>query len=365
MARPPLRALAIHAGPRALAHLRQHGLAPGHVAAVSAAAGGPKGLILNGLDRFLFGTWFAGRRAPLHLAGASIGAWRMALACLDDAGPAFERFAHDYIHQPYDKPAEVPWADFLSDVFAAMFRQWVGAREAEVLGHPAMRLHVVTSHGRGLLRREHRLATPLGYAAAFLGNAVHRRALGGLIDRVVFSDPRDAWPFALDDFPTTTVPLTPANLHPAALASASIPFWVRAVHDIPGAPRGAYWDGGITDYHLHWPYAAIAPTAMAPLVLYPHFQATLVPGWLDKAWKRRHRATAWLDNLLLLSPRPEWVAQLPGGKLPDRNDVKRYGADAAARQAVWRGATAQAAALADEFEAWLSHGTPTDVVQPL
>ncbi|MBA3623611.1 MAG: hypothetical protein H0W48_03990 [Methylibium sp.] len=24
------------------------------------------------------------------------------------------------------------------------------------------------------------------------------------------------------------------------------------MHDIPGAPPGAYWDGGITDYHLHW-----------------------------------------------------------------------------------------------------------------
>ena len=48
------------------------------------------------------------------------------------------------------------------------------------------------------------------------------------------------------------------RLWPRILASCSIPFWLDAVHDIPGAPRGAYWDGGITDYHLHLPYPVAA-----------------------------------------------------------------------------------------------------------
>ena len=47
------------------------------------------------------------------------------------------------------------------------------------------------------------------------------------------------------------------------LASCSIPFWLDAVHDIPGAPRGAYWDGGITDYHLHLDYGSTARATMA------------------------------------------------------------------------------------------------------
>ena len=69
-----------------------------------------------------------------------------------------------------------------------------------------------------------------------------------------------------------------ANLQPSILASCSIPFWLDAVHDIPGAPRGAYWDGGITDYHLHLKYdCGSGPN----LVLYPHFQKSVVPGWLD------------------------------------------------------------------------------------
>ena len=77
------------------------------------------------------------------------------------------------------------------------------------------------------------------------------------------------------------------------LASCSIPFWLDAVHDIPGAPRGAYWDGGITDYHLHLDYAQMGEG----LVLYPHFQPTVVPGWLDKGLKHRHGATARLSNV--------------------------------------------------------------------
>ena len=94
------------------------------------------------------------------------------------------------------------------------------------------------------------------------------------------------------------------------------------MHDIPGAPRGAYWDGGITDYHLHLDYALAC--AASGLVLYPHFQKTVIPGWLDKALKHRHRATAHLDNVVVLSPRPEWIATLPNAKLPDRNDFKHY-----------------------------------------
>ena len=55
------------------------------------------------------------------------------------------------------------------------------------------------------------------------------------------------------------------------MATASIPLVLEGVPDIPDAPAGTYWDGGIIDYHLHLPY----PRAEG-LVLYPHFQPTLV-----------------------------------------------------------------------------------------
>jgi hypothetical protein len=85
-------------------------------------------------------------------------------------------------------------------------------------------------------------------------------------------------------------------------------------------------------------------------VLYPHFQATVVPGWLDKALKHRHAATARLANVVLLTPDPEWVrAVMPRAKLPDRSDFKAYGERIAERQRDWRRAVAESARLADEF----------------
>jgi hypothetical protein len=39
-----VKALHIHAGPKALAHIRAHGLKPEHIGAIPGAAGGPKGL---------------------------------------------------------------------------------------------------------------------------------------------------------------------------------------------------------------------------------------------------------------------------------------------------------------------------------
>jgi hypothetical protein len=358
-------ALQIHAGPRALRHLRERGLAPGDVRIIPAAAGGPKGLVLNALDRFLFGEWLADASHSVHLLGASIGAWRMATACLADPATAFTQMAEDYIHQQYEHaPGKPPKPSHVSAVFGAKLAERFGGREAEVLAHPRYRLHVFTSRGRHLLRREgrwlSRLSTPMGYLGAFATNAVSRTAMGGWLERVVFSDPRDAPPMHLHDYRTHLVPLRPDSLAPAILASCSIPFWLEAVKHIPGAPPGAYWDGGITDYHLHLNYASM-PQGLA---LYPHFQKTVIPGWLDKALRHRHQATAHLDNVVLLSPRPDWVATLPNGKLPDRSDFRRYGDDLAARAAAWSRAVAESQRLRDDFAAWLD-GRLAIEVQPL
>jgi hypothetical protein len=178
------------------------------------------------------------------------------------------------------------------------------------------------------------------------------------MERVVFSDPREPLPVPLADYPTRQVPLTADNLTPAVLASCTIPFWLEAVQDVPGGPPGTYFDGGITDYHLHLAYAGMGEG----LVLYPHFGAQVVPGWLDKAWKRRHRASPALDNLVLLSPNPEWVRRLPGGKLPDRGDFKRFNNDPAGRQRLWRQALAESQRLADEFAELVRDGRPVEAL---
>jgi hypothetical protein len=365
-----MKALRLYAGPRARQHLEQHGLQARDVVTIPAAAGGPKGLILGPLDRFLFGEWLAPTTHDIHLVGASIGAWRMATACLHDPVAAFERLEHDYIHQHYElQPGQKrPPAELVSERFGQSLQAFYGGRVPEVLSHPRWRLHIVTSRGRHLLGREHRVRTPLGYLGAFLSNTLHRKAMGAWLERVVFSTPGAALPFATGDYRTRQVRLTEANFMPALQASCSIPFVLRAVPHIDGAPPGAYWDGGITDYHLHLNYAA-APSAINSvaggdraasaggrngLVLYPHFQQAVVPGWLDKGLKWRHRATRFLDTMVLLAPDPEWVKTLPNGKLPDRNDFTHYGNDLAGRVKAWSRAVQMSRQLADEFQAWLA-----------
>ncbi|NBW49148.1 MAG: phospholipase [Betaproteobacteria bacterium] len=412
-----MKALRIYAGPVARASLAAHGLQPQHVATIPGAAGGPKGLILGAMDRFLFGEWLLRSDQAVDLVGASIGAWRMATACLDNPVAAFERLEHDYIHQHYElAPGQKRvTADQVSETFGRSLQSFYGGRIPEVLNHPRYRLHIVTSRGRHVLHTEHGLRTPLGYLGAFLTNTVRRKAMGAWLERVVFSStvhigphapplrgslppeganppwggPASGWacvqlPFATGDYRTRQVALSEGNFNPALQASCSIPFVLRAIQDIPGAPKGAYWDGGITDYHLHLNYpdaghtqGAINSGAARPystgasgqmdaprLVLYPHFQKSVVPGWLDKGLKWRHRSSPFLDTMVVLAPNPDWVKTLPNSKLPDRTDFTHYGNDLDARVKAWTAATRASQQMVDEFIAWLDK-PDMNLVHPL
>jgi hypothetical protein len=387
-----MKALRIYAGPVARASLAAHGLQPQHVATIPGAAGGPKGLILGAMDRFLFGEWLPRSDQAVDLVGASIGAWRMATACLDNPVAAFERLEHDYIHQHYElAPGQKRvTADQVSETFGRSLQSFYGGRIPEVLNHPRYRLHIVTSRGRHLLHTEHGLRTPLGYLGAFLTNTVRRKAMGAWLERVVFSSTvadegrAAALPFATGDYRTRQVALSEGNFNPALQASCSIPFVLRAIQDIPGAPKGAYWDGGITDYHLHLNYPGAGSTQNAinsgaarthstgassqidapRLVLYPHFQKSVVPGWLDKGLKWRHRSSPFLDTMVVLAPNPDWVKTLPNSKLPDRTDFTHYGNDLDARVKAWTAATRASQQMVDEFIAWLDK-PDMNLVHPL
>jgi hypothetical protein len=357
-----MKALRIYAGPAARAHIAAQGLAPQDVRTVPGAAGGPKGLILGPIDRFLFGDWLPQSTQPVDLVGASIGAWRLANACLSDPKTAFDQFEHGYIHQHFEVPAgqKRMSAQKVSAKFSEGLRDFYGGRTREVLAHPRYRMHVITARGRHILGREGRARTPAGYLGAFITNSVHRKGLGAWLERVVFSSPGAALPFGTQDFRTRQVALAETNFELALQASCSIPFMLEAVHDIPGAPPGAYWDGGITDYHLHLNYGNADG-----VVLYPHFQKAVVPGWLDKGLKWRHKPTRFLERMVVLAPDPEWVRKLPNGKLPDRNDFLRYGNDQAGRIEAWGIAAQEARRLADELAEWLHRGSPVADVQPL
>jgi hypothetical protein len=350
-----VKALCIYAGPQARQRLSQHGLSAADIGVIPAAAGGPKGLILGPLDRFIFNEWLPTSQQPVDLVGASIGAWRMATACMPDSQAGLLRLEKDYIQQHYAlRPGEkFPSAQQVSDSFRENLDLFYGGSIESLLTHPRYRLHVLTSRGKGMLKREHAVLSPLGYGAAFLSNVIHRKAMGALLERVVFSS-SGALPFGTHDYPTRHLSLTPGNFMDVLQASCAIPFVLKSVHDIEGAPSGAYWDGGITDYHLHLDWKTSALSAkQSGLVLYPHFQKSVVPGWLDKQLKWRHKATSFLDNTVVLAPNPAWVKTLPNGKLPDRQDFSTYGQNLQSRVKVWQAAVSASEQMADEFAAWL------------
>ena len=53
--------------------------------------------------------------------------------------------------------------------------------------------------------------------------------------------------------------------------------------------------------------------------------------------------------MVVVAPDPQWVKQLPNGKLPDRTDFPRYGVDLASRMKAWGAAASASQKLADEF----------------
>ncbi len=360
--------LIIRAGPRASAHIRAHGLRPRDVGVVPGAAGGPKALGIIGLDQALFADWL--RRddgeAPRvrHLVGASIGAWRFASAARADPAAALREFGAAYTRQSYPRR---PGKRLVSQSASDMMQELFGGKEPEVLGNPHYRLSILVVRGRGMLRRESRAGTPAGFAAAAFANALGRRHLRHFVARTVFHDARESAAFLadlagrpFDAFHTTMVPLSPENLDRALVASASIPLVLEGVSGIPGAPPGTYWDGGIIDYHLHFPYHR-----SEGLVLYPHFIDRIIPGWLDKTLPWRRARGAWLDNVVLVAPSREYLQKLPQGKLPDRKDFRRFEADDPARQAYWTKAMAESERLGEEFLRLVEGDGIVERLQPL
>lgn len=361
--------LTVRAGPRAAARIRAEGLQAAMVEILPGAAGGPKGLGISGLDRAVFGEWLPRAPRVRHLIGASIGAWRFAAACCADPMKALAEFARLYTEQSYPPR---PSRRFVSDAAREMLRALFAGREAEILSSAWNRLHILTVRGRWPLTRDSSLHTPLGFALAAFANAIGRRHLARFIDRTVFLDARDRPPFMavgelnpaaagpplrFDAFHTHVVPLDAGNLAQALLASASIPMVLEGVPDIPRAPTGVYWDGGIADYHLHLPYHRAAG-----LVLYPHFTDRIVPGWLDKGMPWRRAKGEWLDNVIVVSPAPEYLSSLPGGKLPDRKDFARYAGDDAGRMAAWRRAIAESERLGEAFLEFAARPDPSRVL---
>ena len=349
--------LSVRAGPAALAHLREHGFRAADVRMMVGASGGAKWLVLAGLDKALMREVVPGFVGPVHLLGSSIGAWRFSCYAQQDRVAALSRFEYAYLNQTY---SEKPTREEISRVSAAILEDVLGADGArQIVSSELFRLHIMAVRSRHLTAREHPLPLIAGLTAAMLANHVSRRALGAFFSRALVHDQRDAPPFlAVDDLPIERIPLSQDNVGPAVLASGAIPLVLNGVSPLPGARPGVYRDGGITDYHFDLPLSCDDG-----ITLYPHFYEHLTPGWFDKRRRSRKPAPAHLERVLLIAPSRQFVAALPGGKIPDRQDFRNL--SESERLANWRHVVAETDRLGDAFLELCERGLLADVAAPL
>jgi hypothetical protein len=352
-------ALDLRAGPGAVEHIRANGIAPADIACIPAAAGGPKGLALIPTDKLLYREWLRDS-SPIEMIGASVGAWRMAALAQVDPVAALDRLRHTYVRdQNY---AAKPTPD---DVAQACRRLATSVMDGGTLRvRPGVSLTIVTSRARGALSDDESM---VAFARAALANTVSRGALATHLERVLFTAGPTFLARPFDEFGSQVVPLQPTNTEAALIASGSIPMICSPVREIAGAPRGTYWDGALVDYHLLLPYERLTRGGVRRrVVLYPHFNDYVTPGWLDKhlPWRRKSRNHPWLDDVLLASPSRSFLATLPNGKLPDRKDFYRYGQDHASRIRDWERTISECERFADALLSWLQRPDPT-VLKPL
>jgi hypothetical protein len=203
----------------------------------------------------------------------------------------------------------------------------------------------------------------LGLGGAGLGNIVSPRALKLFFERTLFYDPRSKPPFlTAPSFPAQAVTLTAANARHALMASGSIPLVMSGISQIAGAPAGVYRDGGIMDYHLNVPFL---PDTDDQLVLFPHFEERLIPGWFDKHLPWRKPDAARMSHALVIAPSPEFIAKLPFQKIPDRTDFMRFQGRDGERFQYWRKVIHECQRLADELHEVITKGRIAERVRPL
>ena len=355
----PGKNISIRAGRRAIQIIRDEGFKPERVRVLSGAAGGPKWIVLYGIDRVLPGLLLDGRKKPLYLAASSIASWRFAALAQKDPLGAHEKFREAYFAQQYSSrplPEEVT-----SESTVIMNRYVTDDAVRHILSHPVLHFSMFSVLSRHLCAMENRFALGLGMAGTGIANLLNRRLVGAFFQRTLFYDGRDVPPFfEMDGFVTHRVPLSNENFRDALLASGSIPLVMSGVKDIPDAPRGVYRDGGIIDYHLDIPYGG-----GDDLVLFPHYTDRIIPGWFDKPLKWRKPNSVNMENVVMVSPSERFISNLPYGKIPDRNDFYNFAGDDEGRLKYWNTVKDESKKIGEELVEAVESNSIKKIIQPL
>jgi len=351
--------LIFYAGEKAYSLIMDNGLKPSMVKVLAGASGGPKWLVLSGLDRAICSSFFKDRKEILFLVGSSIGAWRFAALSHNEQIEAIERFENVYITQTYSSRPDV---EEITAETQRVLDAYVGEDGVmEILNHPTMRLSILAVSCNRFFLNDNRLSLGAGMAAASMANVFSRTSLKYFFKRALFYDPRDKPPFFdMDGFPIERIPLSEDNLKQAIMASGSIPMAMAGVRNISGTSAGVYRDGGIIDYHLDIPFMIDDG-----IVLYPHYTDRIIPGWFDKKLKWRRPDSANMENVLLVGPSDRFLQRLPLGRIPDRRDFKYYQGKDAERVAAWKKVLVENKRLGDGFLEAVETGKIRDLVKPV
>ena len=331
----------IYAGKTAAKIINEQGFKPELFTSFLGASGGPKWFTLFGLDKYIFGEFFKHRTQPLNLIGSSAGAFRSACFAQNDPVAAIKRLAKSYSQTRYSSnkptPAEITLKAraLLDDVFG-------DDGVTEIINNPLFKAHFIVAKSNGFIASEHKLIQLLGLSKSYMLNRVNRKLLGGQYERFIFGAPNSN--LSITDsykFKTQNIELTQTNLKDALLASGSIPLVMQGIKNIAGSPPGIYRDGGIIDYHFD------LKINNPGLILYPHFSSDPKAGWFDKNLKRKVSPQNY-DNIVMITPSKEFVANLPYGKIPDRNDFTDLDADT--RIKYWNTVFSETEKLAEAFD---------------
>lgn len=300
--------------------IQKEGFSPSLFSAFLGASGGPKWFTLFGLDKYLFSEFFSGRRQELNLIGSSAGAFRAACFAQNDPVAAISRLAKYYSESTYAD--NVTSYDISLSASQLLDRVFGDKGAQEVIDNPIFKAHFLVAKTNGFVASERKTLQIAGLVKSYALNRVNRKLLTRQYERFVFHHPRSAILINDDSgFTTHNVALSQDNIKASLLASGSIPMVMLGIKDIPGAPKGMYRDGGLIDYHFD-----ISLQNSPGLTLYPHFNAQPKAGWFDKDLARVIAPKNYAKTVMLV-PSTKFIATLPYGKIPDRDDFTKMPAD--------------------------------------
>jgi len=332
----------IFAGHKAAEIIHDKGLDKNDIKVIVGASGGPKFLILAGIDRILLNTWFRERSDTLLFLGSSIGAWRGAAFASKEPVKYLDIFTESYLKQSYTKKPS--YAD-LTNESLRIINDFINENDIDyILNKSNVRLNIISAQCTGLSSYDNKTALLLSFIPAMFINMISRKLLLKTYHRTLFYDKREIPPF-IDTFKSANrVTLTKDNFKDALLSSGSIPFVMEGIKNISGAPSGTYRDGGLTDYHINIDFKI-----NDKIVLFPHFSSRVIPGWLDKhiSWRTPNRE--FFSNTVLVAPSKKFIDSLSVKKIPDRTDFKTYVQRDSERLKYWNEVIAKSAIVGEEF----------------